>query len=253
MGTGEKREEELATQISAWIRERAREAGAKGVVVGLSGGVDSSTVAVLASRAGGIEVLGLIMPCHSNPEDEKLAWMVVRWLDIPVEQVDLSSAFDQLLAILPPGDRLAQANIKPRLRMITLYHFARLRNLLVAGTGNKSEIMVGYFTKYGDGGVDILPLGNLLKRDVRRLARWLDVPQEIVARTPTAGLWPGQTDEGEMGLTYKELDRAIEALEAGRKDALSSRALERLEGMMALSEHKRRPIPMFQPQRACSR
>jgi NAD+ synthase len=128
--------------------------------------------------------------------------------------------------------------------MATLYYFANSRNYLVAGSGNKSELTVGYFTKYGDGGADILPLGDLLKCQVRELAHELGVPEEIIAKPPSAGLWPGQTDEGEMGITYSELDRTISALEKGDTRSCSEATLERVKAMRAASEHKRRPIPI---------
>jgi hypothetical protein len=134
-----------AEWISRWIRERVEEAGAEGVVVGMSGGVDSSVVAVLAKRGLGNKVLGLIMPCHSDPTSAKHAQLVATKFGIETEYVDLTPVFDRLVEALPPGDRVAVGNLKPRLRMATLYYFANSRNYLVVGTGNKSEIQVGYF------------------------------------------------------------------------------------------------------------
>ncbi len=234
----------LADRISAWIREKVEEAGAQGVVVGMSGGVDSSTVAVLAKRAMGHGMLGLIMPCHSDPTDVKHARLVAEKFGIETEYVDLTPVFDRLVEALPPGDRVARGNIKPRLRMTVLYYFANSRNYLVVGSGNKSEIMVGYFTKYGDGGVDILPIGDLLKTQVRELAWELGIPEEIIAKPPSAGLWEGQTDEGEMGITYEELDAIIRAIEAGDTSRCDKKALEKVRRMMAASAHKRAPIPI---------
>ncbi len=234
----------LSEQISDWIAERVREAKAEGIVVGLSGGVDSSLTAVLAKKALGDKVLGLLMPCHSNPTDLEHAKLVAAKFDIETEYVDLSPVFDSLMASLPPGTDIAVANLKPRLRMATLYYFANGRNYLVAGTGNKSEIKVGYFTKYGDGGADILPLGDLLKTQVRELARQVGIPEEIITKPPSAGLWAGQTDEGEMGITYEELDSIISALEKGDTSGCDEAALERVKAMMAASEHKRHPIPI---------
>jgi len=239
----------LAEEISLWIAKRLKVAGAKGVVVGLSGGVDSSVVAALAMKAPGIEALGLLMPCHSSPEDEEDARRIAEHLGIPTVRVDLTPAFDVLGRSLPSGDRIAMANIKPRLRMITLYHFAKLRGYLVAGTSNKSELMVGYFTKYGDGGADILPLGNLLKREVRALAQELGLPRWVIERTPSGGLWPGQTDEGEMGITYAKLDEALAAIEAGEESRIDQATLTRVKRMIAASQHKRDPVPRFEPGR----
>jgi NAD+ synthase len=234
----------LSEQISAWIAEQVREAGAKGIVLGLSGGVDSSLTAALAKKALGDKVLGLLMPCHSDPTDLEHARLLATKFDIETEHVDLGPVFDSLMASLPKGSDLAVANLKPRLRMAALYYFANSRNYLVAGTGNKSEITVGYFTKYGDGGADLLPLSDLLKCQVRELARELGVPKEIIAKPPSAGLWAGQTDEEEMGITYDELDRTIAAIEKGDTRGYDEATLKRVKAMMAASEHKRKPIPM---------
>ncbi len=242
---------ELADRISGWIKEKVEEAVAEGIVLGLSGGVDSSLTAALAKKALGDKVLGLLMPCHSDPTDLEHARMVAIKLGIETEYVDLGPVFDSLMASLPRGSDLAVANLKPRLRMATLYYFANSRNYLVAGTGNKSELTVGYFTKYGDGGADLLPLGDLLKSQVRELARELGVPEEIIAKPPSAGLWAGQTDEGEMGITYDELDRTILAVdlhrnsgEKGDTRGCDEAILERVKAMMVASEHKRLPIPI---------
>ena len=234
----------LADRISHWIRERVEEAGAQGVVLGISGGVDSSVLAVLVKRAMGDRMLGLIMPCHSDPTDAEHARLVAKKFDIETEYVDLTPVFDRLVESLPPGDRVAVGNLKPRLRMTVLYYFANSRHYLVAGAGNKSELMAGYFTKFGDGGVDILPLGDLLKTQVRELARELGIPEEIIAKPPSAGLWEGQTDEGEMGITYEELDKAIQAIESGDTSRCDKKALEKVRRMMAASAHKRAPIPI---------
>ena len=135
-------------------------------------------------------------------------------------------------------EALARANLRPRLRMASLYYFANRLNYLVVGTGNRSELEVGYFTKYGDGGVDLLPLGALLKRQVRALAAHLGVPAPIIEKPPSAGLWEGQTDEGEMGFSYADLDRYL----AGGK--VPAALGERIEAMRTASEHKRRPPPV---------
>jgi NAD+ synthase len=141
------------------------------------------------------------------------------------------------------ASRLAQANIKPRLRMATLYYVANRLGYLVAGTGNRSEIAIGYYTKYGDGGVDLLPLGSLVKSEVRALARDLGVPAPIIEKAPSAGLWLGQTDEGEMGFTYDELD---DYLRRGPESVAPAMAM-RIERLTRASEHKRNLPPVFQP------
>lgn len=236
---------ELADKVSGWIKEQIEGAGARGAVIGLSGGVDSSVVAVLCKRV--TDVLGLIMPIHSDPLDEEYASLLASKFDIQVRRVDLSPVYDALLKVLPDPTGLPVANLKPRLRMATLYFFANKENRLVVGTGNKSEIMMGYFTKYGDGGVDILPLGGLLKRQVRELARELGIPARIIAKPPSAGLWAGQTDEGELGITYDDLDQILTALESGGTVDFNGQLVDRVKRHIAETKHKRAPIPIFEP------
>jgi NAD+ synthase len=237
----------LPDRIANWLREHLDAAGAEGFVFGLSGGVDSAAVAALAVRAVGAgQTLGLLLPCHSQPEDARLGQLVAGAFGISTVRVDLSAAYGALVAELPPLDsRLAAANIKPRLRMIAWYYLSNARNYLVLGAGNKTELTVGYFTKWGDGGVDLLPLGDLYKMQVWELARELGVPQEVIERPPTAGLWPGQTDEGEMGITYRELDRALAAIEVGDTSGVDPSTLAKVQGMVARSAHKRAMPPIF--------
>jgi NAD+ synthase len=236
---------EEAAKISAWIQTKVKEAGAKGVVVGLSGGIDSSLVAVLAKRALGDNFLGLIMPCHSIATDIEHAEMLARKFSIRTRRIDLAPVNDLMVKVLPEGNRMARANLRPRLRMIILYYFANSLGYLVAGTDNKTESFTGYFTKYGDGGVDILPISHLLKRQVRAMARELGVPEEIITKPPSAGLWEGQTDEGEMGITYEELDTIIAGIESGNTEGLTPALVEKARRMHASSEHKRRLPPSF--------
>jgi NAD+ synthase len=165
-------------------------------------------------------------------------------LDVPVRVMDLAPAYDALLSALgsPARDeerlRLARANLKPRLRMAALYYHANALNYLVVGTGNRSELELGYFTKYGDGGVDLLPLGGLVKGQVRELARFLGVPEPIVTRPPTAGLWEGQTDEGELGLTYEQIDRYLTG------GPVPEEVRRRIEALGRASAHKRALPPV---------
>ncbi|HIQ01025.1 MAG TPA: NAD+ synthase [Anaerolineales bacterium] len=239
----------LPDQIIQWLREQLAAAGADGFVLGLSGGVDSATAAALAVRAVGPErVLAALMPCHSQPDDGRLGRRVAQTFGIPTITVNLNEVYDTLTAALPPSDHsLAAANIKPRLRMITLYYLAQSRNYLVLGAGNRTELEVGYYTKHGDGGVDLLPLGGLYKTQVWDLARELGVPQEVIDRPPSAGLWPGQTDEGELGITYAELDRVLQAIAAGETAPIDPATLQKVQAMIARSAHKRKMPPIFQP------
>src|SRR2546422_863454 len=214
----------LVERLAGWMRESVAAAGAQGLVVGLSGGVDSAVVARLAQLAAPGEALGVLMPCHSDPQDERDAATLAKHFSLPTVRVDLSQPYDSLIVTLKPAlesvprsmhkahphddprARVPIANIKPRLRMASLYFVANSLNYLVAGTGNRSELAIGYFTKYGDGGVDLLPLGKLVKSQVWAMARELGVPTAIIDRKPTAGLWLRQTDEAEMGFGYGDLE-----------------------------------------------
>ncbi len=236
--------EQLADKLVSWIRDKALAAGCKGAVVGMSGGLDSSVLAVLCHRAFPQSMFGVMMPCYSSQEDEEHARAVASKFSIPTKTVVLDTVFDTLLKALPGEEmesnagRLAKANLKARLRMLTLYYLANQLNYIVAGASNKCELSVGYFTKYGDGGVDIMPLGNLVKGQVRELANFLSIPQEIINKPPSAGLWRGQTDEGEMGFSYEELDRYLVTGEA------SNEVKRKIESMIVASDHKRLPPPV---------
>lgn len=235
----------LSKAITSWIREQVQKAGKEGVVVGLSGGIDSACVGVLSKKALGPKVLGLILPCASIGEDEELAMMIAKKFNIKIQRAPLDDIFEGLVSIYPEGSDIAKANLKPRLRMTVLYYFANSLNYLVAGTGNKSELYVGYFTKYGDGGVDILPLGGLLKTEVRKLAKDLGIPKQIIERVPSAGLWHGQTDEEELGIVYPELDRIIEALEKKQLKGINNKRLLMVKKMISNSQHKRATPAVF--------
>jgi NAD+ synthase len=233
-------------KIVEWLREKVDAAGAKGFVFGLSGGIDSCLVAALTQRACPDKIMGLIMPCHSNSEDREHALLMAKSFSIPVTEVDLAPVFDQLLnqlSVRKEEDvykQLSLANIKSRLRMNVLYYYASNLSYLVAGTGNRSEQFVGYFTKHGDSGVDLLPIGHLVKKQVWEISSYLGIPKEIIEKPPSAGFWPGQTDEGEMGFTYEQLDRYILTGEGDEE------VKEKIIKMHQNSEHKRRtpPIPM---------
>lgn len=238
----------LADAIASWIAGQITAAGQTGAVVGLSGGIDSAVVSGLCVRAVGKEnVLGIIMPSHSSRQDVDDARLIADTWGIPTTEIDLSDLYGRFIQTLPTGTDLANANIKPRLRMITLYHHANTLGRLVVGTGNKSEAMIGYFTKYGDGGVDLLPIASLYKHQVRDLARQIGVPEPIITKPPSAGLWAGQTDEEEMGLSYEQLDRALEALETGQTAGVDDTVLARVRHMVGSTAHKRRLAPIFVP------
>ena len=238
----------------SFLRERVAAAGAQGFVLGLSGGIDSAVVARLCQLATPGHVTGVLLPCYSQPQDEEDARLVADAFGIPLVRVDLSRTFDALtqeldhalegvparVDVVDIKQRLPRVNIKPRLRMTSLYYVANSENALVAGTGNRSEITLGYYTKYGDGGVDVLPIGNLLKSEVRAMAAELGVPAKVIDKAPTAGLWPGQTDEAEMGFTYDMLERY---LHSGRT-TVPANVADRIESLRRVSEHKRALPPI---------
>ena len=248
----------IGDRIASWMRRRLTAAGARGFIVGLSGGIDSAVVARLSQLAAPGHVIAAILPAHSDPHDERDARLVAEHFSLPTIRVDLAAPFDALAAgvqaaietlpsqvrATPPADplrgRVPLANMKPRVRMTALYFFANSLNYLVAGTGNRSELAIGYFTKYGDGGCDLLPIGRLTKNEVRALARDLNVPQPIIDRPPSAGLWLGQTDEDEMGFTYADLERYL----TEGADAVSPALVMRIERLIRSSEHKRELPPM---------
>jgi len=230
----------MEKKIVSWIKKQVRAANAKGVVLGLSGGLDSCVTAVLAKKAlGAKNVLALMLPCHSHSTDMADAKLLARRFGIRTRVVDISKIYDGLIDILPAADRMTQANIRPRLRMIVLYYFARKLKYLVCGTSNKSELVAGYFTKFGDGASDILPIGNLFKTQVRALAEEIGIPRRIIDKAPTAGLWPGQTDEGEMGITYVELDEIIRRIEKKQPQRMSKAKIDKVKKLIRCSEHKR--------------
>lgn len=236
----------LSIRISRWLKKYAKGAGTKGYVVGLSGGVDSAVVAALCVKAVGKDnVIGAILPCGGSLDDDRLAGDVVDWLGIKSKKVVLGKAYTYLSAQMPIGEtNMPQMNLKPRLRMTVLYFLANTFNYLVAGTGNRSEREIGYFTKYGDGGCDVLPLGDLYKSQVYELAEELGVPREIIDRPPSAGLWVGQTDEEDIGMTYEELDAVLDGNQTVHLDSY-----ERVNVMRKAAGHKLNMPPVFESER----
>lgn len=231
----------ICDDVARWIKENVNDAKAEGVIFGLSGGIDSAVVAGLSKKAFPKNSIGVIMPCHSIKEDEEHALLVAERLDLKTIKVDLTDVFDKfILAVWDDGEnQLARANVKPRLRMTTLYYLAQKNNYLVVGPSNKSEFTVGYFTKHGDSGVDLLPIASFVKEEVKEMAKFLNIPDTIINKPPSAGLWQNQTDEKEMGFSYEILDKYIRTGEGEEK------IVNKIKKMNKSSQHKREFPPIY--------
>ncbi len=244
---------EIKKRIVAFISSKVHESGASGAFIGLSGGIDSSLTAYLSVEALGSEnVLGLLLPERGITSEQDIAdaLLVAKTLGIEHKVIEISQVLRSFSSIMPDYDKnnlIANGNLKARTRMCILYYHANLMNRMVVGTGNKTELLLGYFTKYGDGGVDIEPLGGLYKTQVRGLARYMGIPVKIIDKTPTAGLWKGQTDEGELGVPYDTADKILTMLVDEKMDVsavkkvFSSDDVDRLVGLLRANEHKRMP------------
>ena len=237
--------EAVVQHLVNWLREKVKEAGARGVVIGVSGGVDSAVAAVLAQKAFPDNCMALVLPCESTTDDLIHSRLLLDKFNITYRVIELDNVYQLMVTQLESyikldgsKRRLLRANLKPRLRMTTMYYSAQARNYLVLGTTNKSELTVGYSTKHGDGGVDLQILGDLLKREVLEIARYLHIPSVIINKAPSGGLWVGQTDEEEMGISYQQLDDYIQ-YNQGETDVM-----ERIQKLNQISEHKRQMPPI---------
>lgn len=231
------KEERQAQEICDWILHQIQHTRAQGVVVRISGDVDSAVVACLAQKTLGKNVMGLILPCHDSNENVEDAKLIVNHLGISQKILDLGYSYDGLLHLLPKGNAAINENIKPRLRMLVLYHFAACYNYLVLGTFNKSKWEMGYFTKYGDGAADLYPLLHLLQRDVYDLAAYLKLPRRIIEKPHSTVPWAGEMNEGESGSSHFHLDAFLSGVLEGIPADVATGIRERQQSTL----HKRLP------------
>lgn len=241
----------LSLEIQNWIKSYISSANAQGVIVGLSGGIDSAVTASLCCNAlGNDRVIALYLPCESISQDKEDAKLVAKFLQIKLEIIELSSIYHEILRVTEKfkiSNQLANANLKPRLRMMILYFLGQSRGkYLVAGTGNRAELAIGYFTKYGDAGVDFEPLGGLYKSEVRKIAKVLKIPDKIINKPPSPGLWIGQTDEDEIGLKYDTIDEILYRIDYNLSlDGLDQASVQKVKSMMKAAEHKLKMPPIY--------
>lgn len=244
---------EVAKRIQRFIKEYIENAGAHRIVLGLSGGIDSNTVAALCSLAiGGNRVMGLILPESEtyNSRDIEDAKLVAEKFGLKTQICDITTILESFYKTIPvfdPEDKLCKGNIKARVRMICLYYYANKLNMIVCGSSDKSETMMGYFTKWGDAAADIAPIMDLYKTQVRKLAEYIGIPHELAAKPSTPGLWPDQLAEIELGIKYETLDLILYGLEhfmateeIAEQLGLKKALIEKVKGRWLAVEHKRR-------------
>lgn len=246
---------DIKSKVARFIGDYAEKCHAEGVIVGLSGGIDSSTVAALSALAlGGNKVFALMLPEKEtyNTTDLHHAELVAKKFRIQTEKCDITpalEAFYHSIPIFDPTEKICKGNVKARTRMIYIYYYANKLNRIVCGSSDKSETMMGYFTKWGDVASDIMPIMDLYKTQVKELAEHIGVPKEIIAKPPTPALWPGQTAEEELGLKYEALDLILYGLEHFMKEAeiaeqlnIEEKAVHKVKQRWLDAEHKRRML-----------
>lgn len=249
----------VAEYITNWLKDYAQSASARGFVVGISGGIDSATTSTLCAKTG-LEVLVITMPIHQEKAQleraiEHMKWLENKFPNVKTKTVDLTEVFDTLCNTFKaeytdPLVQLSLANTRSRLRMVTLYYHAQIYGLLVAGTGNKVEDFgVGFYTKYGDGGVDLSPIADLMKSEIYQLAKYLGIVNSILSAPPTDGLWHDhRTDEDQLGASYEQLEWAMKQWEKGKKPEDFSgeerKVMEIFQKHHLRNKHKMVPIPV---------
>ena len=246
----------ITKKIVNWLKDYSEQSGLYTYVIGVSGGIDSALTSALCAVTGHRTIV-VSMPLHQNPEQLKLAhehidWLTSRYKNVFSQEKDLTNAFEAFQQLFEKNEssELALANSRSRLRMLTLYQIAQSNDALVVGTGNKVEDFgVGFFTKYGDGGVDISPIADLMKSEVRELARSLEVSKNIINAPPTDGLWgDDRTDEEQLGVSYSELEWAMEYNGEKKLNSEKKKILE-LYNLHNKNKHKMVPIPVCKIER----
>jgi NAD+ synthase len=251
--------EKVVDHIVNWLKSYANKAGIKGFVIGVSGGIDSAVTSTLCARTG-LDLLCVEMPIHQSDNqvsraDEHINWLQENFPNVSRQPVNLTPIFDSFVASMPPVDEeeerfMSLANTRARLRMTTLYYFAALKKYLVAGTGNKVEDFgIGFYTKYGDGGVDLSPIADLLKTEVYEVGAYLGIIEPIMTAPPTDGLWgDNRTDEDQIGASYPELEWAMKMKDKGQSaEDFTGREREVFEIFIRynkMNQHKMVPIPV---------
>jgi NAD+ synthase len=247
----------VKNKISSFISEQVIKAGLTGGVVAVSGGIDSAVTLVLTVNSlGPSNVTAITMPERdvTDYNDVMDVKDLTANLGVTCEEIDITKILHVIRDFLPIFDesqRVAYGNIKARIRMTLSYYYANVLNRMVIGSSNKTELLIGFFTKYGDGGVDLMPLGDLYKTQLRQLARHLEIPKNIIEKTPSPGFWPGHTDEGELGMAYEDIDIILYGWEQGytqeyisNATKLSSNQVERIIKRIEYNAHKRR-LPLI--------
>ncbi|MGB9915282.1 MAG: NAD+ synthase [Candidatus Bathyarchaeales archaeon] len=244
---------EVAKRIQRFIKEYVENTEANGIVLGLSGGIDSNTIAALSSLAiGGNRVMGLILPESEtcNSRDIEDAKFVAEKFGLKTQICDITAILESFYKTIPvfdPADKICKGNIKARVRMICLYYYANKLNMIVCGSSDKSETMMGYFTKWGDAAADIAPIMDLYKTQVRKLAEYIGIPHELAVKPSTPGLWPNQLAEKELGIRYETLDLILYGLEhfmateeIAEQLGVEKALIEKVKERWLAVEHKRR-------------